>query len=176
MHCLKCERTITTWRQALIFKAVRRPTTSWVNAEKISQENYYIWCHRMSDFNAKVYQSRFPLGVRPRPPRGAYSGRGGGFPIQLVTLDRAVKEGKGERRAMRGAWVGASRQFFFRYKHCNDQTQNCTYSTVVLLLAISGAMAQPPILRLVADCLHNKSYNKLHIIMFCTLSCHVKMP
>ena len=32
-----------------------------------SQKN---WCHRKSDFKAKMYQIRFPLGLRPRPRWG----------------------------------------------------------------------------------------------------------
>jgi len=31
------------------------------------QENNLICCHQMSDFEAKMHQNRFLLGLRPRP-------------------------------------------------------------------------------------------------------------
>jgi len=73
-------------------------------------------CHHMSDFEAKLHQIRFPLGLRPRPPlylrrttstgteevKGGGNGRGGkegkkgdgegegkGFPDQCQTASYA---------------------------------------------------------------------------------------
>jgi len=35
-----------------------------------SYENYYNCWHKMSDFEAKMHQNRFRLGLRPRPRWG----------------------------------------------------------------------------------------------------------
>jgi len=36
----------------------------------------------------------------------------------LGSLDPALDEGREGRRARRGAWIGASRHFFFHFKYC----------------------------------------------------------
>jgi len=43
------------------------------------------WCHQMSDFQAKMHQIRFPLGLRLRPAEGAYSA----LPDSLAALNIA---------------------------------------------------------------------------------------
>jgi len=40
----------------------------------VSQENHQNYCHQMSDFEAKMHQIRFRLGLcAPDPAGGAYS-------------------------------------------------------------------------------------------------------
>jgi len=57
----------------------------------------------MSDFKAKMYQIRFPLGLRPRPRWRAYNP-----PPDLLAVFKGPtsnrREGKGERKGRGGKW------------------------------------------------------------------------
>ena len=56
----------------------------------------------MPDFNAKMHQNRFPLGLRPDPAGGAYSAP----PDPLAGFKGPTSKGRGGE-AWDGRWVGA---------------------------------------------------------------------
>jgi len=79
---LKVWVTVMDGVQALIFKAGRRPATSWANAARtvFTMVNWFsgklvklvpqIWCQI---FKAQMHQIWYPLGLRPRPRWETYS-------------------------------------------------------------------------------------------------------
>ena len=56
-----------------IHRSFRLLVAIYYSIQLISQDNYYNFCHQMSDFKAKIHQIRFRLGLSPRPRWGAYS-------------------------------------------------------------------------------------------------------
>ena len=60
-----------------------------------SQENHWNYCHQMSDFNAKMHQIRFRLGLCPRPRCGSL--QRSPRPPSCITGGLLLREGKGAR-------------------------------------------------------------------------------
>ena len=68
----------------------------------ILRNNIRTVCHQMSDFKAKMHQSRFRLGLRPRPHWGAYSAP----PDLIVGLRGPTSKRRGGREETRKGGKG----------------------------------------------------------------------